>query len=188
MARTFAQDLMRVADLPAEASQFDLLQVPDTDVVRMIQAAGGVQSIQVDMSIDAAAADLLAAQARPPATFGRIKESMSELVRSLAMAPRGGRIVDSNHGRVRLQISVPDGDLAQAKDAASAIAADIVEDEDADDYVLYLRNGEQIRRNAMAVRKLVPLERSANSFDPADVRRAMLLYLGELRQSGQLEV
>lgn len=89
---------------------------------------------------------------------------------------------------MRLQISVPDGDLESVKAAATRIGLEIADDEDAADFVLKLRDGGYVKPNAIAVRKLVTLSRSANSFQSEGVRREMEIYMGELQMSGQLGV
>jgi hypothetical protein len=88
---------------------------------------------------------------------------------------------------MRLSIKVPNGDFAAAKDGLTSIAEDVVADEHADDYVILLRNGETIKPGEIAVKKLVSLRRSANSFRSDDVLREMTAYLGELQRSGQTE-
>ncbi|MBJ2150596.1 hypothetical protein [Paracoccus sp. IB05] len=186
MAREFCRDLMRLAGLPDVVGMFDLVQIANADAVRRIHEGGGVQSIQVDLAIEAASAAYLAEDLHRGGLIRAVRDGLASIVHSITHTESGEGLGESNRGTVRLQISVPDGDLEVAKEATSRIAEDIVEDETADDYVVYLRNGGQIRRNAMAVRKLVPLEKAANSFDPRDVRREMLVYLGELRASDQL--
>lgn len=187
MARTFLHGLISQAGRPHSATQFDLVQIASSSSARRIKAAGGVASIQLDLAIEEATADVLADEAEPQTAYQKIVSGLSHIVDSLSRSQKTERFADSGGGKLRLQISVPDGDLEAVKKAATRIGLDIADDEDAEDFVLVLRNGEQIKRNSISVRKLVSLERSANSFHPAHVRHEMAMYMDELHASGQLE-
>lgn len=188
MARTYLWGLFRAARMAPQTCQFDIMQIASPDAALRIAAAGGVQSIQMDLAIEEAAASRLAHMtSAKQSTFDRFHQGMINLVDTIARGSSSAqKLKESNRGSLRVQLSLPDGDLEAAKAAATTIAQEIAEDEDAEDFVLYLRNGEQIKRDAIAVRKLVPLQRSANSFLPTDVGNAMHQYFRELRDSRQL--
>lgn len=188
MARTFLHGLINQAGRPPHASQFDFVQIASTDVARRIKAGGGIESIQLDVALEEATADVLARESAPRTAYGKLVGGLMNIVDSLARSDRGSSLQASEGGKMRLQISVPDGDLESVKAAATRIGLEIADDEDAADFVLKLRDGGYVKPNAIAVRKLVTLSRSANSFQSEGVRREMEIYMGELQMSGQLGV
>lgn len=184
----YLHGLFRAAALPNEATMFDLVRMANVDQLRKIDAAGGVSSIQLDLGIEEAAAALLQDQGARPGTFGRLTQQMVDVVDCLLRAvPAGPGLAESGRGKVRLSISVPDGDVVPAKDAISSVAAEIVEDEDADDFVITLRNGDTIKHGEISTKKLVSLHRAANSVNRDEVWEEMVTFLRELRRAGLLE-
>jgi hypothetical protein len=89
-------------------------------------------------------------------------------------------------GNVTVSINVEKGDLEAAREGLDHLAAENAEDEDADGYVIELRDATMIKPNEVTVRKSIKLDTHANSeslFQAWDVMRA---YMIELDQKGQL--
>ncbi|EEX16194.1 conserved hypothetical protein [Citreicella sp. SE45] len=187
--RAFLHGLFRLAELEEHRSQFGLMKRPALDQIARIEAGGGVESIQLDLSIDEATA--LAVEDANPAHPGwnarRILSPLKEMMSDLFMADiPASDVGQSEKGRLRLSISVPQGDLVAAKDGLDGLGELLVEDEDARDYMIRLRNGDQIRPNEMAVKKRVRIERLANTVSTGQVIEEMRTFMQELNASGQL--
>lgn len=95
-------------------------------------------------------------------------------------------LAHSQAGRVRLQISVPNGDVITAKNGLTGVSQVLVDDEDADAYLLKLRNGDTIKPSEMSLKKRVRLERFANSVSAEQAEDEIVIYLQELGTAGYL--
>ncbi|MBC2834057.1 hypothetical protein [Paragemmobacter straminiformis] len=186
-AKFYLHGLFPMAGMSNESTQFDLVQQASPDVVRKIQVGGGVESIQFDMSITEATASLIEDEGKPVGINDRIASGLSKVM-DMISKPVDRRAIKDSSGSLRLQLRLPKGELQPVQQAADRLAVDIVEDDDADDYVIVLRNGETIRPRHMSTRKSVPLKRSANSFVADDVYAEMQDFLRDVRASGLAEV
>lgn len=183
MARTFLVGLFKQASLPPVHEKFDLVEVPRASALRRIAQAGGVSSIQLDWGISELAADYISSEGRKgKGLFGAITGRARELVGSVVLQQGAKGLAESQKGTVRLTISVPDGDVQVAKNAASAIGQAIIDDDGANDFLLKLKNGDQIRKDSVSRKKLVTLQRNANSFVVSDVEREMLAFMDDLNE------
>lgn len=188
MARTFLQGLIKKASLPSVQEKFDIVQVANIKDMRRISAAGGVKSIQLDWSLNELAADYALTKKGKETLFRKIEGRAKDLINNVIRSDGAGGFAKSEKGSVRLQINVPDGDVQPAKTAASFLGEAIAGDDSAEDFVLVLHNGDQIRRESVSVKKLVSLRRNANSFVASDVETEMLQFMKTLKDNGQTQV
>lgn len=189
MARTFLDGLIKKAQLPSSHEKFDLVQVANVQALRRISAGGGVKSIQLDWSLGALAADYALVQtSKKKSVIQSIGGRLSELMSSVAREDGADGFVESEKGTVRLTINVPDGDVRPAKAAAIALGEAIADDEYADDFLLTLNNGDQIRKNSVSIKKQVTFRRNANSFVASDVETEMLGFMKALIEDGHTQV
>ncbi|MGC9445489.1 hypothetical protein [Cereibacter johrii] len=171
-----------------EAAMFQLVRIADVDQVRKIEAAGGVARVRIDLGIDEAAAMAIEDEGRQRHVFRRLRGSLVDMIDALRHDPgRKAGIAESTRGTMRLFISVPEGDVRAATAGMDAIAQQLVEDEEAEDFVIDLRNGDTIRPHEVSSKKSVRLRRMANTFDRDEVWDEMIVFLRELRQAGALE-
>lgn len=188
--RSYLQGLFRLAGLDDNAGMFDLVRRASADQIARIAAAGGVERVEMDLSIEEATRQLVVDRAQTRQTWSAkrfldpIAGIVQDLVRSDEKASDLGR---SQKGNMRLSISVPKGDLLPAKEGLDGVAEILVEDEDAADYVIRLRDGNSIKPSEMAIRRRIRIERYANTVDTDDLIQEMRDYMTELHRTGQLE-
>lgn len=189
MARTFLAGLIKKAGLPPEHEQFNLVQAANVEALNHIKAAGGVRSFELNLSLGELAADFVFEKSGTKrSVFGGMLESLSNFISVVGHEDGAPGFAGSEKGSVRLMINVPEGDVQGAKMTVDALGRAIVDDEDAEDYVITLNNGDQIRRNSMALKKSVNLKRNANSFVASDVEAEMLAFMRSLIVSEQTQV
>lgn len=181
--RSFLHGLFPVAVLDIDATKFDLVQQAAPNVLRKIQAGGGVESIQFDIGITEATASLLEDEKEPKTLTEQLAAGLGSLL-DMISKPRDRQGIKESTGSMRVTLNVPKGEMEAVQRSADRLAVDLVEDDEADDFLIGLRNGETIRRRQMSTKKSVPLQRSANSFVEEDVYSAMSEFLKEVRASG----
>lgn len=93
----------------------------------------------------------------------------------------------AERGTVTVSIKVPKGDLEAAKNGLNEFAEEVVEDEEADSFVIHLRDGATIKPHEVSVRKQVRIEAAANTVSVFQAWDEMETYMGELLENGQLE-
>ena len=87
----------------------------------------------------------------------------------------------------KVSINIPQGDLNAAKHGLAQLSEEIVEDEEAEDYVIHLVGGDTIKPKEVSVRTQVQLEAAANSVSVYQAWQAMQAYMVELGENGQLD-
>jgi len=97
------------------------------------------------------------------------------------------QIRQAEKGTVKISINIPKGDLNAAKHGLAQLSEEIVEDEEAEDYVIRLVGGDTIKPKEVSVRTQVRLEASANSVSVYQAWEAMQAYMLELGENGQLD-
>ncbi|APG47412.1 MULTISPECIES: hypothetical protein [Phaeobacter] len=188
--RGYLQGLFRLAGLHENAGKFDLVRRASANQIARISAGGGVESVQLDLSIEDATRQVIEEnlRAQQPWTAKRLLDPIAGMVQDLLVADqKASDLGRSRKGNLRLSINVPKGDLHPAKEGLDGVAEILVEDEDADDYVIRLRNGDSINPSEMAIKKRIRIDRYANTVDTDSVVMEMRQYMVELFQSGQLE-
>ena len=77
-------------------------------------------------------------------------------------------------------------DLESAREELGNIAENIVENNEAEGFVVHLHDGNTIKSDEVSVKKEVRLEAKANSVDVKQTLQEMKQYMKELDESGQL--
>lgn len=185
--RIYLQQLFRKAGMPDAARQFELVRIGSPDKLAIIDTVG-VKSIDLEVDISEATAAEIIDGDGGGGIWRSIKQSFGgaftavtardETVEQLRLAEKG---------TVTISIRVPKGDLEAAKNGLDDFAEEVVEDEEADAFVIHLRDGATIKPHEISVRKQVKLEAAANSVSVFQAWDAMETYLGELTENGQLE-
>ncbi|PKP71840.1 MAG: hypothetical protein CVT82_00265 [Alphaproteobacteria bacterium HGW-Alphaproteobacteria-4] len=185
----YLHQLFQRAKCPESWTQFDIVRIADINGLRRIDAGGGVEKVQLDLAIEEASAGVVRDEAANPTMVQRLRRPLVQMLQSLVRADgKAAGAAQSRKGTMRVMISVPGRDLEVAKSGLDGIAEQIVADEEAEDYVIWLRSGESIKPGEIAVKKKVSVVRSANTVQPGEVREEMLRYLAELRQARQTEI
>lgn len=186
--RSYLALLFKKAEMPKEAQQFELIRVGNPEKLAMIHAIG-VKRIEMKVSIaDAAAAELLE-NPRAGGISQALKRCLGGAFQGLtARDERLEHLREAERGNVTVSINVAKNDLEVAKEGLDHLAAEIADDEEADGYVIELRNTTTIRPDEVTVRKSVTLEAHANSVGVFQAWDAMRGYMEELEGNGQLEV
>ena len=188
VARNYLHGVFQNAGLDDEASRFDLVRIARADKIRKIHAAGGVDKIQLDLSIEEATAAYLDEEAQRMTTNG-LSSAVSKIIGYVMHTDHeASKISTSSKGKVRMTLGVPASDRLTAKEGLDAIAQVLVEEEDSDTYVIKLRNGDTIKPSEISAKKRVRIEKYANTLDSAEVISEFKEYLSELRRSGQMEI
>lgn len=188
--RNYLHGLFKNAGLHENASKFDLVRRASADQVARIEAAGGVDRIQMDLSIEDATARVIQERGERPRHWAArtFLDPVTQMIQDLSRADnKASDLSRSRKGNLRLMINVPKGDLHAAKSGIDGVAEILVEDEDADNYVIHLRDGDKITPSEMAVRRRIRIERYANTVNTDEVISEMRDYMRDLRVSGQLE-
>ena len=121
------------------------------------------------------------------ADFGRLQRVRSEAFRGLTEKDEDLRqLRQAERGSISVSINVNKGDLSAARDGLDHLAGEITEDDDADGYIIHLRNGTVITPEDVSVKKAVKIEAHANSVSVFQAWDAMRAYMQELEETGQL--
>ena len=185
--RIYLQMLFRKANFADETRQFELVRIGSPDKLAIIEAVG-VKSIDLEVDISEATGVELIEGEGGGGIWSAIKSNFGG---AFTAVPGRDESVEqlrrAERGTVRVSINVPKGDLDAAKKGLDDFAEEVVEDEDADSFVIHLRDGATIKPHEVSVRKQVKLEAMANSVSVFQAWDAMETYMGELEENGQLE-
>lgn len=186
--RIYFQQLFRKANFPDPTRQFELARVGSPDKLAIIEEFG-VKSVDLEVDISEAAAVELVDGEAAGSYWSSIKCSIGGAFNALTAKDEAvEQLRLAEKGSVKMTINVPKGDLESARHGLDEFAEEVLEDEEADGFVIHLRNGGgAIRPNEVAVRKQVRLETAANTVSVHQAWDAMNTYMGELEESGQLE-
>lgn len=184
--RIYFQQLFRMAGFADATRQFEIVRVGSPNALAIIDSVG-VKSVDLDVEIaEATSVDLL--DDETGGLWRDIKRNIGGAFSAItARDETVEQLRTAERGAVKVSINVPKNDLEVAKNGLDSLAEEIVEDEEADAFVIHLRNGATIKPQEVAVRKQVKLDSAANSVSVFQAWEAMELYLGELEESGQLE-
>lgn len=185
--RIYFQKLFRKAGFDDASRQFGLVRIANPDKVAIIDAVG-VKRVDLEINI----AEATAAELIDGGGGGGIWHNITDSVGSAFQSITGQdetleQIRQAEKGTLKVSINVPKGDLIAAKEGLAQLSAEVVEDEEAESYIIHLHNGDTIRPNEVSVRKQVKLEAAANSVNVWQAWEAMQEYIGELMENGQLE-
>lgn len=185
--RNYLAELFRQAGFPAAAQQFELIRVGSPDKLAIIQRVG-VKKIDLSVGIASATAEEVLEPDAGGGFLRRARGYIGEAIRGITALDQDlEQLRESEQGMVTVSINVKEGDLAAAKDGLDHLASEIVEDEDAEAFVIHLRDGNTIRPDQVAVSKRLRIEAHANSVSPVQAWNAMNDYMMELERVGQFE-
>lgn len=186
--RIYLQQLFRKAGFPDASRQFEIVRIGSPDKLAIIEKFG-VKSVDMEVEI----AEATAAEVIEGDGGGGFWKSIKANIGSIftAITARDESVEElrrAEKGSVKVSINVPKSDLTAAKAGLDDFASEVLEDEEAEGFVIHLRDGGgTIKPEEVSVRKQVKLDAMANSVSPSQAWDAMETYLGELEESGQLE-
>ncbi len=186
--RQYFERLFRKARFNDATRQFELVRIGSPDKVAMIEAVG-VKRIDMNVGVsEASAAHLLDAQ-DGQGIWNRVQNNFGAALSAItAQDEELEQIRLMEKGTVKVSINVHKGDLLSVRQSLNHLAEEIAEDDEADDFVIHLRDGKTtIKASEVAVRKQVRLEAAANSVSVRDAWDAMDSYFRELTANGQIE-
>ncbi len=185
--RFYLSELFKKAGLPDSAQQFELKRVGSPDKLAIIQRVG-VKGVDLNVGIASATAAEVLDGGADDGFVAKALGYIGEAIRGItALDDDLQHIRESEQGTVTVSINMKQGDLAVAKEGLKHLAEEIVEDEDAEGFVIRLGDGNTIRPDQIAVTKRLKIEAHANSVSPTQAWDAMNTYMTELEQIGQLE-
>lgn len=187
--RNYITGLFQNLRLSDEYSKFDIVRIASADKLRKINSSGGVDKFHLDLAINAASASYLDQEARTGFNVKTLKSGIANIGKSIFGSDHpSSQLANSNKGGMRLTINVPSTDNLTAKEGLNAIGAVLADDEDADDYLITLRNGDTIKPSEISAKKRIRVTRFGNTFDLNEVKAEMGGYLNALKTEGQTEI
>lgn len=185
--RIYLQQLFLKAGLPDASRQFELVRIGSPNKLAIIEAVG-VKSIDLEVDISEATASEVIEGDGGGGMWQAIKQNFGGAFAAVTARDESvERLQSAELGTMKVSINVPKGDLDAAKHGLDDFATEVLEDEEADAFVIHLRNGTTIKPKEISVRKQVNLEAAANSVSIFQAWNAMKEYMGELKENGQLE-
>lgn len=186
--RIYLQMLFSKASLPEGARQFELARIGSPNKIARIEAVG-VRSVSLEVDISEATASSIIDDGDGDGVWDTIKRSLGQAVEVIAARDQDlEQLRSAEKGTVSVSINVPKGDIQTAKNGLDNFAEEIVEDDDAEGFVIHLRDGNTIKPNEVSIRKSVKLTTAANSVSVLQAWDEMEKYIGELKEGGQLEI
>lgn len=184
--RSYLSALFKKAGMPIETQQFELVRVGNPKNLAIIENVG-VKSIALKVDIsEAAAVEVIDGDGGGGAWQNAVKY-IGEAFRGLTAADADLRqLREAEQGTVTVLINVKKGDLSTARDGLDHLAGEFVDDDEADGYVIHLRDKTKITPSEVSVQKSVRLEAHANSVSVFQAWDAMRTYMEELEENGQL--
>ncbi|MCV2449432.1 hypothetical protein [Paracoccus sp. DMF] len=184
--RSYLSGLFKKAGMPRETQFFELIRVGNPNALAIIERVG-VRSIDMKVDISEASAVELIEGEGGGGFWQNAKRQIGEAFQGLTARDAELRqLRQSEQGSVTVSINVKKGDLSAAREGLDHLAGEIAEDEEADGYVIHLRDGAVIKPDEVSVKKPVRLEAHANSVSVFQAWDAMRTYMEELEGNGQL--
>ena len=187
--RAYLSNLIAKSGRPPVDQQFELNRVARPKHFEMLRKVG-VAHVDMRINLKAATLDVLEENSgRPVGFWGAIRQQVGELVATMARKDSEiGNLRDAENGYVTVSIDLQKRDITRARHGMDRLASELVEDDEADDYVIRLKDSTKITPNEMSVQKLVKLEARANSVGVGQAWEAMCRYVKDLDEVGQLRV
>ncbi|MCW7542859.1 hypothetical protein N7I30_03485 [Aurantimonas litoralis] len=179
--------LFEQAGFDEATRQFELIRIASPNRIAMIERVG-VKKVDLNIGIaEATAVALLDDDG--DGVWNTFKRGVSGVISAMTAHDADlTQLRTAQQGTVSVSIDVGKGDLLAAREGLNHLAEDIAEDEEADSFVIYLRDGKTtIRPDEVAVRKAIRLNEVANSVSVSEAWDKMVEYLGELFENGQVE-
>ena len=174
--------------MPDAARQFELVRIGDLNALAIIQHRG-VKKVDLTVDITEATAEDLLENDGDGSAFKNFRRGISEAFMGINAHDASLRqLREAQRGSVTVSINIQRGDLEVVKEGLDYLAGEIADDDEADAFVIHLRDGGKITPTEISVRKPVILEPHANSVNVGQAWNAMLLYMSELEAAGQLGI
>ena len=184
--RSYLSGLFKKAGMPTDAQMFELTRIGNPNALAIIERVG-VKSIDMKVDISEASAIELIEGGGSGGFWQTAKSQIGEAFRGLTEKDEDLRqLRQAERGSISVSINVNKGDLSAARDGLDHLAGEITEDDDADGYIIHLRNGTVITPEDVSVKKAVKIEAHANSVSVFQAWDAMRAYMQELEETGQL--
>jgi len=174
----YLKDLFKKSLLGDDAQNFELIRVASVDAIRSIKKYK-VKSIDLKVAISTATAAHFELDRKD--WFGPLLGAL------IKRDPKVEDLRNSQNGTAKISIIVPSGDLLAVNEGLDALAMSVVNDEESEDFVINLRNGDTIKPDQMSVRKTVKLEGVADSVSVDQAWNEMRFFLQKLHEDGQIE-
>lgn len=185
----FLAGLFRQAGMPERDQQFDLVRVAEPNRLAMIERKG-VSAIGLNVALSQAEAAVIEeAGHEGGGIIRRFNQAVREAFDTLTAqdADLEG-LRETNKPALSVRLSVGKGEVLAARESLDHFAHEVVEDGEAEDYLIHLRDGNTIRASEVTARKRVSLTSNANGVERTAAWDAMRDYLRELGANGQREV
>ena len=144
--RIFFQGLFRRAGFDDATSEFELVRISSPDKVAAIQAVG-VKSIDLKVDISEAAAEDLSDGYAGDGFWANIQRKFDGALAAITSKDKAlEQLRHGEKGTLKVSINIPNGDLTAAKEALDEFAEEIVGDDEADAFVIHLRDNTTIKR------------------------------------------
>ncbi|MEW7006749.1 hypothetical protein [Lentilitoribacter sp. EG35] len=184
--RDFLTKLFEKANFADNTQMLDLARIGNLDKLAMIETVG-VGTIDMDINIsDAAANEIIGLEDQ--GIWSKATSRFSNAIHAITAQDESiAQLRLAEQGRVRVSINVQKRDLEVAKSGLDSLAEAIADDDEADNFVIHLRNGQTIRADEVTVKKQVRLQEVANSVSVIEAWDEMASYYSELSDSGQIE-
>lgn len=185
--RIYLQQLFRKAGFSDAARQFELVRIGSLDKLAIIHAIG-VMGIDLQFDISEVTASEVIDGARSDSMWRTFKRSFGDAFKAVTARDESvEQLRSAERVTVTVSIKVPTGDLDVAKNGLNEFSEEVVEDEEADSFVIHLRDRSTIRPHEVSVRKEVSIEAAANTVSVFQTWDEMETYMAELLTNGQLE-
>lgn len=184
--RRYLHELFRKAGFSDDLCEFKLVLVANPGALMRLNKFG-VKAVEIPFTIKEITADKLERSVRTgDRAYGWIKQVFASIGDIVLKDPGIEGLKKSQKGRARLIINVPKGDLELAKDGLNNLGMDMVEDEEAEDYIIHLHGGGIIKPGQMSVKKKISIRSRASSVEVEGAWKAMENYIDELAKIEQL--
>lgn len=184
--RDFLTALFAKADFADATRQVELVRIGDLNKLAMIEAVG-VKTVDLKVDIaEATAVDM--AQDGAAGFWTNAKNEIAGAFRAITAQDENiSQLRLAEQGTVTVSINVKKGDLEVAKSGLDQLAEAVADDDEAESFVIHLRNSQTIKADEVTVKKQVRLDEVANSVSVQQAWDEMATYYDELMETGQIE-
>lgn len=179
--REYITKLFQSVGYDDNTQQFNIVRRGNADKLAMIRRIG-VKAIGFDVSINAAEAALVQdAPLHNEGKLHKLKRNISHVAQSLFQEDNNFRdIREAQRGKLSVKLDVGSKDPLAAQEGLKRFAEAVADENDADNFIIELKNDNVIRPDEIALRKRVSVNSEGNSVNVEEVWRHMIEYLIEL--------
>ena len=180
--------MARLAKVRLYQAQFEMVRVAKLDKIALINQIK-VKSIDFNNAISDTAFYDVKAQRSPASARVGISAIWAGLQSLVKKDEKIEGLLKSQKGNMKLSISVPGGDIVEARDSLDVLGERLVENEDESGFEILLRdNKTKIRSEEIAVGKSISIESRSNFIEIDDAFEKMYEYMKDLETHGYLAV